>query len=211
MNAPTPGPVEQVLAQEPKRDAYFTPTAAKGYSRLKPDSTDRVGPSNPQLSNDPGEQWMVRSSWTPWIGHELDAMVRQRQDRSLAPHATGATETWGVTLSAIAINSEGAWLLAGTTSETDINKDTVIVYNGDRVVAREGDPIDLNGDGLFNDDVFINSFQAFDMRLTDQLEVYFLATLRNGAGTGGAGSRRVSAACRRSRRQSEGRDRCDSS
>jgi iron complex outermembrane receptor protein len=45
--------------------------------RLKPGSTDLLGPRNPQLSNDPGEQWMLRSSLNPWTKHEIDATVRR--------------------------------------------------------------------------------------------------------------------------------------
>jgi iron complex outermembrane receptor protein len=45
--------------------------------RLKPDSTDLVGVSNPQLSNDPDYQWMLRSFATLWARHELDAAVRR--------------------------------------------------------------------------------------------------------------------------------------
>ena len=44
--------------------------------RLEPGSTDLLGPRNPQLSNDPDQQWMLRSSLSPWANHELDAMVR---------------------------------------------------------------------------------------------------------------------------------------
>ena len=44
--------------------------------RLEPGSTDPVGPSNPQLSNDPGQQWMLRSS-SRLADHELDITVRR--------------------------------------------------------------------------------------------------------------------------------------
>jgi iron complex outermembrane receptor protein len=45
--------------------------------RLEPDSTDLLGSRNPQLSNDPREQWMLRSSLTPWTNHDIDATVRR--------------------------------------------------------------------------------------------------------------------------------------
>lgn len=48
--------------------------------RLEPGSTDLMGPRNPQLSNDPTQQWMVRSSLSPWTNHELDAMMRRVGD-----------------------------------------------------------------------------------------------------------------------------------
>jgi iron complex outermembrane receptor protein len=44
--------------------------------RLEADSTDAIGPDNPALANDPEEQWLLRSSFTPWRGHEIDATLR---------------------------------------------------------------------------------------------------------------------------------------
>lgn len=95
----------------------------------------------------------------------------------------GSTEKWGVTFSAITGNQVGDWLLVGNTDSVDPTADNVMVINGETVIRREGDPIDLDGDGLFNDDVFIASFQAFDVHLSDNGDVWYLATLRNGAGT----------------------------
>jgi iron complex outermembrane receptor protein len=51
-------------------------TALRKDLRLRPDSTDRLGPSNPQLSNDPARQWMLRSALNIRPSHELDAVIR---------------------------------------------------------------------------------------------------------------------------------------
>jgi iron complex outermembrane recepter protein len=51
-------------------------TTLRKELRLEPGSTDLLGPQNPQLSNDPDQQWMLRSSLSPWPSQELDAMVR---------------------------------------------------------------------------------------------------------------------------------------
>lgn len=48
--------------------------------RLKADSTDVLGTRNPQLANDPDQQWMVRSSLNPSTNHEFEAMVRHVSD-----------------------------------------------------------------------------------------------------------------------------------
>jgi iron complex outermembrane recepter protein len=45
--------------------------------RLEAGSTDTLGPRNPQLSNDPGHQWMLRSSLSLGTRHELDATVQR--------------------------------------------------------------------------------------------------------------------------------------
>ena len=93
------------------------------------------------------------------------------------------SENWGDQLVAFTGNRVGDWLLAGNTDNPDPDLDNVLVLNGTEVVARENDPIDLNDDGSFNDDVYIRSFQANDLHLTDDRMVYFLATLRDGADT----------------------------
>lgn len=92
-------------------------------------------------------------------------------------------EHWGNTFSSFTGDRLGNWLLAGNTDIGDPNIDNVLVYNGTTVLIREGDPIDLDNNGFFDDDVFLASIQPNDIHLTDGGLVYFLATLRNGAGT----------------------------
>lgn len=94
---------------------------------------------------------------------------------------TGSTEKWGVSFTALAGNKVGDWVLAGSTDSVDLNADNVLVQNGQHVLCREGDPVDLDGNGSFDDDVFIASFQPNDLHVSDNGDVWFLATLRNGA------------------------------
>jgi hypothetical protein len=77
----------------------------------------------------------------------------------------------------------GNWLLVTSTDNPDANLNQVLLYNGTTILARESDPLDLDGNGSFDDDVFISSFQPNDMHLTDDGLIYFLAVLKNGAGT----------------------------
>ena len=93
-------------------------------------------------------------------------------------------EHWGNAFLAFTGNRVGDWLLAGNTDNPDPNADNVVVLNGTSVVVREGDPIDVDGNGQFDDDAFINTFQANDLHLTDDRVVYFLVSLRNSAGGG---------------------------
>jgi iron complex outermembrane receptor protein len=51
-------------------------SALRKRLRLEPGSTDPIGVNNTSLGNDPTHQWMVRSSFTPRPGHEIDALVR---------------------------------------------------------------------------------------------------------------------------------------
>lgn len=85
-------------------------------------------------------------------------------------------------------NRVGDWLLVANTTNADISRDTVILLNG-AVVLREGDPVDLDENGLFDDDVFIgrgnntsSAFAANDVFLADDLMLYFTAPLRDSSG-----------------------------
>lgn len=106
------------------------------------------------------------------------------------PITTGSTETWGDTFLAFNINQSGDWLLVGNTSETDLGRDTVMVLNGETVLAREGDAVelDLDGNSVF-DDAFIGrgnntlaAFEANDIFINEDGDVYFFASLRDEAG-----------------------------
>jgi len=50
-------------------------TLRKGLE-LEPGSTDPVGVSNPQLANDPEQQWVLRSALTLRADHDVDATLR---------------------------------------------------------------------------------------------------------------------------------------
>lgn len=85
-------------------------------------------------------------------------------------------------------NRVGDWVLVANTDDADTSRDTVILLNG-QVVIREGDPIDLDGNGAFDDDVFIgrgtatsSAFATNDIFLGDNGMLYFIAPLRNAAG-----------------------------
>ncbi len=102
--------------------------------------------------------------------------------------AISPSENWGDTFFAVTANRVGDWVLAGNTSNADPAQDNVVVMNGE-VVMREGDPVDLNGNGQFDDDAFIGrgvntnaAFNANTWFLTDERVLYGIVMLRNGAG-----------------------------
>ena len=95
----------------------------------------------------------------------------------------GPGENWALSFSGFTGNRNGHWLLTGTTTNPDPNRDTLLLLDGTTILAREGDAVDLDGDGQFNEDAFLGGFQPNDLFLSDEMVVYFLVTLRNGAGT----------------------------
>ncbi len=79
-------------------------------------------------------------------------------------------------------NSLGDHVIGGVTNRVDPGFDAVLVLNGTEVIARQGDPIDLNGNGLDDDNAYIEIFNNDDGFLTDDLLLYFTGTARTAGG-----------------------------
>jgi hypothetical protein len=100
----------------------------------------------------------------------------------------GGAELYADIFSACAVNSNGDWALIAKTDNVSTAFDEVLVVNGE-VIARESDPIDLDGNGLFDDGVFLGdgtdtsaAFNGNDLHITDSGMVYFIAKLNDGLG-----------------------------
>lgn len=83
-------------------------------------------------------------------------------------------------------NANGHYVIGGVTDNVNVNTNSVLVFHdgqgNDYVVVREGDPVDLNNNGLFDDDRFYDSFGNDDVLLLDDGTIIFVATLRTAAG-----------------------------
>ncbi len=79
---------------------------------------------------------------------------------------------------AMTSNSNGDTIYGGVTNNSDALNNAVLVLNDSQVVVREGDAVDVNGDGLFNDNAYLNIFNNDDMFLTNDMWLYFTAELR---------------------------------
>ena len=105
------------------------------------------------------------------------------------PLHQGAIENWGTgSFTVITCNGVGDFVVGGGTDIGDFSRDQAIVINNDRVLLREGDPLDLDGNGLFDDDLFFAGFGADDFRLTDNGILFFTATLRTGTTLAASGA-----------------------
>jgi hypothetical protein len=100
----------------------------------------------------------------------------------------GGAELYGDTFYAFSGNAAGDWVLCANTDNANVLLNEVVVWNG-TVVVREGDPVDVDGNGMFDDNAFIGRaslttavFQANDFALSDDNVLYFFATLKDGAG-----------------------------
>jgi len=119
------------------------------------------------------QDWMVRNG-----------IVIARTDAVVTP---GSPELYDDTLTSTTFfsmtgNNAGDWIIGGVTNAVDINRNGVLVLNGVKVVVREGDRVDLNNNGLPDDDAFISAFANDDLFLTEDRFLYFQSTLRSSAG-----------------------------
>lgn len=139
-----------------------------------------------EISMDPAGNWYARGDN---INTQQDWVVRNGAVIAAvgSPVIQGSTELWSDATFAACFflqtgNGVGDYLIGGV-SDIGVANDGILVLNGERVVAREGEPIDLDGNGFFDDDVFINTFGNDDAFLADDLTMYIVVTLKNGAGT----------------------------
>ena len=82
-------------------------------------------------------------------------------------------------------NSSGAFLVGGVTDGPADQNGVLVLFDGfgnRRVVARESDPVDLDGNGVFDDDRFLDIFGNDDALLREDGSIVFVASLKDGAG-----------------------------
>ncbi len=89
----------------------------------------------------------------------------------------GNGETFNRTCFAVASNANGDYIYGVETTEADVLRDAVIVLNNTTVIARQNDPVDLNNDGIFNDDAFIRTFENDNIFMSNDA-VYCTVTIR---------------------------------
>jgi hypothetical protein len=123
-------------------------------------------------NNADGQDWVVRNG-----------IVLAKTDDPIG--TTG--ESWDDTdftdgFFAFASNMAGDYVVGGLTNAPS-TMNGVLVLNDAFIILREGDPVDVDGNGLFDEDAFYNTFGNDDLALLEDGTLYFTATLRNGAGT----------------------------
>jgi hypothetical protein len=83
----------------------------------------------------------------------------------------------------VAVSTKVRSPAACLTNAVDTNANAVLNPNNAFGLARDGDPVDLDDNGLPDDNAFISVFNNEDAFLTDDLRYYFTADLRGRAGT----------------------------
>ncbi|HTF90536.1 MAG TPA: hypothetical protein VK843_19115, partial [Planctomycetota bacterium] len=116
-----------------------------------------------------------------------DWFVRQGTLIARTGDPLSPSENYGDSFSAVAANDSGDWALIANTNAAAASND-VLVFNG-TVLLREGDPVDVDGNGFFDDGAFIGrgnntlaAFGADKLRMSDSGVIYVVANLNDGAG-----------------------------
>ena len=149
------------------------------------DLVDSSGIHNVFMSH--SGDWMANGDFDGsdqgWVVYNGDVVALRDE-----PIYEGATENWtSIVFTVATCNGVGDFLVGGLTDGTDPISNRAVVLNNEHVVVREGDPIDFDGNGLFDDDLFFDFLETNSFCLTDDLQVYFVATLRNGSSTSTVG------------------------
>jgi uncharacterized repeat protein (TIGR01451 family) len=128
--------------------------------------------------NDDEQDWVLKNGAVLAVtdGPIFAGAVERYDD---APFAAG--------FFSFAANNHGHYVIGGTTNSSEDLCNAVLVLNNALVVARENDPIDLDGNGVFDDGVRIHTFGNDDMIFTDDEQVYISCTLRADGGSADIG------------------------
>jgi len=136
---------------------------------------------------DAGGNWFARgnndTSEIDWVVRNGDVIAKVGD-----PIVAGGTELWSdAEFSACFFlhvgNANGDYVIGGV-SDGPSESNGVLVLNGTEVICREGDPVDIDGNGMFDDDVFINTFGNDDAHLTDDGTFYMVVTIKDGMDNG---------------------------
>ncbi len=152
---------------------FAEPIATNGIHGASMDGAGRwfVRGSNAQT----GDDWIVAGPGSGVLCSTGELVVQGALERwGDARHPDGFMGATG--------NRMGDHVVIGATDHPDPSLDTVVVLNGRHVVAREGDGVDLDGDGWANDGLFIDGFGEEDLVLTDALDLLVVVTLRGATG-----------------------------
>ena len=159
------------------------PVLSLPYSYMEADGNwyayGRFGPS--------GFGWVVRSGGV--IAKHGDAIVPNSSER----YAGNATNPAFANTFFMATGRGSDYVLGGVTNNADTYQNSVLVHNGATVIAREGDPIDIDGNGIADDDAYIANFPQNRAFISADRKLWVVVDVRTKAATCNAASTNVAA------------------
>jgi len=150
--------------------------------------TAPVAGMNSRRVFDPAGNWYMRGTNQPsqqdWaVRNGVVLAYSQGSDEIIA----GSGEHWDDThfvdcFHACTGDGLGNYIIAGET-DAPVDSNAVVVLNGSRVICREGDPIDLDGNGLLDDDAFVSFFDRHSVYLLDDGSLFMELWIKDGQGS----------------------------
>ncbi len=154
----------------------------EGFAIPGGDPTLIVGPSGifgVYMSS--GGNWMARGDYVaPDVDWALFNGVEVARQGN--PIYAGSTEIFGSFFFVTNCNNAGDYVIGGF-SDGPVESDAVLILNNERVILREGDAVDVDGNGIFDDDAFIRFLGTDDTLLTDDGRAFVNGALRDSTGT----------------------------
>lgn len=123
-----------------------------------------------------------QNSGLDWV--YVDGAVRAERGQPIIPNSSElwTDSFWTTSFNGVSINSGGHFVVSGFTNNSSSGQNEVIVYDGRVVLAREGDRVDLNQNGLPDDNCFLGRTQLDTMTIGDNGVVYWVSDLLNSSG-----------------------------
>ena len=127
-----------------------------------------------------GGTWFARGDWTDGDDWAVrDGALLARTGDPLPDGLDNIGDAIGVATG----DDDGNTLVVCSTDNPDPGIAKAMIYNGTDVLCRIGDPVDLDGNGSFDDDTVLRDIDPADAFISADGHVYFFCTLRNESGT----------------------------
>ena len=144
--------------------SFTSPPTAPDYVGLS-----SVGDWFARGDNADGQDWVLMNGAV--IGATDDSIIGGPEQYDDAPYSA--------CFFLFGSNNAGDYIVGATSNAGEDASNAVLVLNGDTIISREDDPIDLDGNGLLDDSVRIRTYGNDDLILTEDLQAYFTCTMRD--------------------------------
>ncbi len=144
--------------------SFTSPTSLVDYSGVSP-----LGDWFARGDNADGQDWVLENGAV--LAATDDSIVGGPEQYDDAPYSA--------CFFLFASNNAGDYILGATTNAGEDSSNAVLVLNGNTIISREDDPIDLDGNGVIDDPVRIRTYGNDDLILTEDLQAYFTVTMRD--------------------------------
>ncbi|MBX9737705.1 MAG: DUF11 domain-containing protein, partial [Phycisphaerales bacterium] len=151
-----------------------------------------AGTFSGDFSMSPAGDWVSFAATSAATNNDVVLRNGAFYTRTGDPIFTGSTEVWsdtnptspggtaGFTATFFSVYTNGAdTIIAGISDEPTRRSNGVMVWNNTAVIVREGDPVDLNANGIADDNAFVNTIRDGRTWIDAQRRAYIQVSLRD--------------------------------